>query len=108
MLYLLFKPKWAAKIEADLHALKGMARYIMAKVDEVLSVLTDVSGELDGLDTDVDQMIQKIDDLNNNTPPEVDLTPILDAANAIKTRLGSVKEKADTATPDELPADPNA
>jgi DNA repair ATPase RecN len=104
MIYLLFKPKWATEIVDRLRELKHMMRQMMAQVDDLTTVLTAVSGELDALGTDVDQLIQKVTDLQNSTPPEVDLTDVINMANGIKSRLDSVSTKAADATPDTPPA----
>lgn len=61
---------------------------IMAQVDDLKAILTDVSGKIDGVGTEVADLIAKLEAANQN--PNVDLTEVISMAQAIQTKLAAI------------------
>jgi hypothetical protein len=83
---------------------------IMTQLDDLVSALQDISTDVDNEVSRLQQLQDQLTQLQNTTPPNVDLQPAIDLANSIRSRLESTSSiatnvAADTSSSDSSAAD---
>src|SRR5690348_2982154 len=77
--------------------LKGV-KATMADIDTLMTTLQAISTDGDASLSKVSELEQKLTDLNNSTPAEVDLQPAIDLAASIRSKLEGVQSSTSDAT----------
>jgi hypothetical protein len=79
-------------IYLDLRSANWRLTYIMAQIDDLNEALDAIGLDVDTTLEHVTELQQELTDLQNNTPPEVDLSGVIAKAEAIKAKLEGVSD----------------
>lgn len=67
--------------------LRNMMETLMAQMDDLMTVLTAIHGDVTGVLERAKNLQDQLTTLQQTTPPQVDLQPAIDAATAIRNQL---------------------
>lgn len=82
----------------DVYTIMRRTSEIMAQIDDLMSALQTISSDVDNEVSRLQQLQDQLTQLQNTTPPSVDLQPAIDLASSIRQRLeGTATTAADTA-----------
>ncbi len=90
----------------SLHSLHRKVDKLMSDVQTLSDTLDAIAIDVSTVATEVATLEQELQDLQNNTPPEVDLTDVIAKANAIRTSLESIGTTASAPPADATPTEP--
>ncbi len=102
-IFMIFMGIWIILFQWQINQLNRKVRLMATQeeVDTLNTTLQAIGTEVDAIGTDVEALHAQLEELQNNTPPEVDLSGAIASAQAILNRVQNIN----AATPEPTDGD---